>query len=134
MIEIIKNVFLGDLKDAKKFTGNLVINLSEDCLFDKYGSVMYFNIPMLDSEDFPIQRYFDYIYCLIITALEKYHKILINCYAGMSRSVTIYAMFLMRYLNITHDKALEIIDEAKPIDPNDGFINKLKKYGHIDFK
>jgi len=134
MIEIIRNVFLGDLHDAKKTTVNIVINLSETPLFDESGEVMYFNIPMLDSEDFPICNYFDYIYNLILIALEKNDKILISCKMGLSRSVTIYAMFLMRYLNISHNKALELIEEAKEIAPNRGFVNQLKKYGIIDFK
>lgn len=130
MVEIIKNIFIGDLKDAETTNADIVLNFSESCLFDETGKILYFNIPMLDSSNFPIHKYFDIIWAIVETAIKNKKKILINCRMGLSRSVTIYAMLLMRMYNISHTEALKAIEDHKEIDPNFGFVNQLKKYGH----
>ncbi|HEY9701026.1 MAG TPA: dual specificity protein phosphatase, partial [Allocoleopsis sp.] len=132
--EIITNLLIGDLDDAEnanKYDIDIVINLSETSLFDETGSILYFNIPMIDSNDFPIYKYFDYIESIVRTGLDKRKKILINCRMGLSRSVISYAMLLLRFIpNLTAQQALMMIKNKKDIDPNKGFIKQLIKYGH----
>ncbi|MGL4759702.1 MAG: dual specificity protein phosphatase family protein [Patescibacteria group bacterium] len=129
MIDPIKGIYIGDFNDAEKSKTDIVLNFSESFLFDESGKVLYFNIPMLDDDKFPIWKYFDYVYALVQTAIKNRKTILINCRMGLSRSVTMYAMVLMRMFDMNSDEALDILDKSKEIDPNDGFIKQLEKYG-----
>lgn len=128
MIDPIKSIFIGDIDDAEHSKTDIVLNFSEEFLFDESGKVLYFNIPMLDSSSFPIHKYFDYVYAIVQEAIRNKKTVLINCRMGLSRSVTIYAMILMRMFKMSANEALDILDKSKDIDPNPGFIKQLKQY------
>ena len=133
MTEIVKNLLIGDLEDAEHpehLYVDIVINLSETSLHDPSGSIIYINIPMIDTDKFPIHKYFDYIEAIVETALNDNQRVLINCRMGLSRSVISYAMILMRmFPDMPYNRALEIIKSKKKIDPNFGFVEQLEKYG-----
>ncbi|KAM6495385.1 Protein-tyrosine phosphatase-like protein [Amanita muscaria] len=55
-------------------------------------------------------------------------KILVHCYAGISRSPTVVAAYLMKRKGMTLKAALRQIIRARPqISPNAGFLQQLKE-------
>lgn len=59
-------------------------------------------------------------------------KILIHCYAGISRSASILLYYLMRKHNISYNEAFNIVynirrPNGRYINPNLSFINQIKK-------
>lgn len=91
-----------------------------------------------DEDDFDISIYFSNFYDFIMKNISK--KILVHCYCGVSRSVTLIASFILKFhINskkervfrkfYTIDKILANIHKKRNIiSPNDGFLNLLEKY------
>ncbi|XP_065916099.1 dual specificity protein phosphatase 22-B-like isoform X2 [Dysidea avara] len=56
-------------------------------------------------------------------------SVFIQCVAGVSRSVTITAMYIMLVTSLSHEQALTIIRQCRPqAGPNIGFRTQLKNY------
>ena len=72
------------------------------------------------------------IHCFILkgTKAEPKNngKILVHCMAGVSRSPTFVASYLMRDHGMDINEALKIVSDARFIYPNDGFLKLLIKY------
>lgn len=128
MSKITDNLYLGDIDDARNCKVNFILNLSGENVNNRHGGYVI-DIPMEDDEKFPIKNYFDETYRLINYIVNVLHKkLLVNCRAGVSRSVTIVTNYIMRKYNISLDNALKYIKNKRPIaDPNSGFINQLEK-------
>jgi protein-tyrosine phosphatase len=72
---------------------------------------------------------FDDAYKFIDEAVTNNQNILVHCYAGISRSPTIVASYLMKKFCISRDEALNIIKQKRNIiKPNFGFMKQLEKY------
>lgn len=132
MTKIIDNLYIGNFDDARDKYYDVIINLSGEHLdFSdiKNNSCMIFNIPMDDEESFPINKYFDYTFCMIELSLIKKYKTLINCHMGISRSASIVIAYLMRKKNLSYYDAYDFVkSKRKIINPNYGFEKKLIKY------
>ena len=62
-------------------------------------------------------------------ALDEGGRVLVHCFAGISRSTTIVVAFLMRYRKLNLQAALGIVRNARPwVAPNYGFMNQLRRY------
>jgi protein-tyrosine phosphatase len=73
--------------------------------------------------------WFDPLYRVISGALRSGKKVLIHCMAGVSRSATVTAAFLMRKFKYSRDRAILEIEKYRPfINPNKGFMIQLKTY------
>lgn len=121
---IIKNLYLGDIKDAETGKYNVILNLSESHIFR--NNIICINIPMVDINTFKIEKYFSFTNLIIDNALQNNLKILVNCHMGISRSSTIVIKYLMTKLNINRNKAFEYVKKKRNIIyPNDGFWKKL---------
>ena len=58
-------------------------------------------------------------------AMEK-GKVLVHCYAGVSRSATIVLAYLMQEHNLSFNAAYKLVKSKRPfISPNDGFRSQL---------
>lgn len=54
---------------------------------------------------------------------------LVHCYAGVSRSVTIVVAYIMKKYNWNVDEALNFVKEKRVVaKPNDGFMKQLKQF------
>jgi dual specificity phosphatase 12 len=105
-----------------------VINLSGLNIF-QYKFIRYYNIYIADHPSKDISVYFQNCHFIIDKATQKNENILINCYAGISRSATICLSWLMKELDINYLTALELLRICRPIcRPNEGFIKQLKNY------
>lgn len=131
MSKIIDNLYIGSLNDAKKNKQHcdVILNVSEDPINEFDDHTIIIEIPMKDNENFKIEKYFDWTSKFIDTVINDLNKkLMVNCYAGISRSVTIVCCYLMDKYGISYNDAIDIIRQSRPIaDPNDGFVEKLKK-------
>ncbi|ONH66801.1 Tyrosine-protein phosphatase YVH1 [Cyberlindnera fabianii] len=107
--------------------------------FNKYTMQ---TIPVDDLESTNIIEHFDDACNFINKALfpdessvqrgvKRAHStgVLIMCQAGVSRSVTVMAAYLMKKYNLTPQQALHAIKRKRPMsDPNESFIEQLELY------
>lgn len=87
-----------------------------------------------DSPDVDISVYFDDAYDFICKAFasSKSNKVLVHCWAGISRSATTVMMYLMKSMSMTYVEAYEHVRKARFwVRPNKGFREKLKSLGEL---
>lgn len=90
----------------------------------KYGN--HLDICLPDHEDANIVQHFDESYTFITNHILEGHAVFVHCAAGISRSATLVAAYLMRANKWTAYAALSLIKEKRPcIRPNDGFLEQL---------
>lgn len=76
----------------------------------------------------PIEVYFDFVHLVIRKALANNKRVLVHCSAGVSRSATLVAAYLIKEKRLTAQGAINhIIARRECICPNDGFRRKLKE-------
>jgi hypothetical protein len=86
------------------------------------------NVDDLPGED--MTPLFETAFQFIEKARAARKGILIHCFAGLSRSVTIVVAYLMKVLYpMTRDEALRLVRSSRPAArPNDGFLESLGVY------
>lgn len=135
--EILPRIFLGSAQVAKnwnwlrtnKITHILDIGKNNPELFNK--AIQYLSIPLEDSVDAILTpNLLNKCHQFIMQAqLNPRASILIHCFAGVSRSPTILASFLMRRNKWGLEKALSTIRDRRPvIRINPGFYKQLSEY------
>lgn len=124
---------LADL-DAMKIdavvTAVHVDRLSE-CIIQKHvgPNRAHLRISLHDDPGAPIELYFEQVADFIDAHVRAGHNVLIHCYAGISRSVTLVIAYMLLKLGYrTVAQALDKIRQARPeAGPNSGFMAKLKR-------
>jgi protein-tyrosine phosphatase len=101
-----------------------VLEIKPDHKYDKW-------IQMEDKEDAQIMKSFDdaadWIHQQLTSSLKS--NVLVHCFAGISRSPTIVAAYLIKYHQYSAQKAMDLIRCYRPIvDPNRGFLSQLCTY------
>lgn len=142
--QIIPGLFLGSYLDAidiaklKRLGIGAVLNVAhfENRTRSNYAhqlpGMVYMGIPMEDSESFPIERFFPKTNEFIQANLHKNRNVLVHCMAGVSRSVTVVAAYLMAVEGMQMEEALRLIRSRRPIaGPNHGFLKALQNYGKL---
>lgn len=125
--KIIPGLWIGNYKCAKNkdfFEKNkiqAVLNCTEDLpnTFLCTKDVEYMRIPVDDSlkeKDFKkMSDYFpsivEFLYKHVV--IEK-HNVLVHCWAGRQRSAISVAAFLVKYFNLTPNKAIKFIISKRP--------------------
>lgn len=72
-----------------------------------------------------LQKGVDYI----ADAKAKNEKVLVHCFAGLSRSASLVCAYLMREYRWSFEKSLDFIRLARPnACPNDGFVKQLEAF------
>ena len=131
---IINNIYLGSAYNAsdwysleeRKITA--VVNVSEELTnyFEKY--IEYTRINILDNEEAQFGDFFEKAYIFIENCVENSIPILIHCYMGSSRSVSIIIYYLMKKHNKTLNEAILLVRSKRSIvNLNKVFYNELKK-------
>lgn len=109
----------------------------------KVNGVIYHRLSLEDSISSSISKTIDAACQIIDAALASKKgtgKILVHCSAGISRSPTVVAAYLMRRQGMTLEDALGHIVLIRPqISPNAGFIRQLKEmemelYGSVSLE
>ncbi|KAI3979703.1 hypothetical protein MKX01_013798 [Papaver californicum] len=87
---------------------------------------IYKKIDVTDREDTDLTRHFAECFDFIDEAKTKGGGVLVHCFAGKSRSVTIIA-YLMQKQRLSLSQALEHVKSRRPkASPNPGFIRQLQ--------
>ncbi|CAF1177591.1 unnamed protein product [Adineta ricciae] len=96
---------------------------------------------IIHAEDFHstdlLTNEFDKCFQFIEQSIVQGQQILIHCHAGVSRSATIAAMYLMRKYSLTRDEALERLRSKRrfwSVLPNDGFLRQLDLFYQMNYK
>lgn len=141
MSEILPNLFLGPMgitydKDfLQEYRITHVLSLFEE--HHRTVAMMTFDIESLcfqlyDKDDEPIGDYFEKGCNYIHKAITSGGAVYVHCFAGISRSPTMVAAYLIRHHNMTATEALDFIRERRPkISPNDGFCKALSKWEQV---
>lgn len=98
----------------------------EQALKEQNPNANLLYLPLDDDAKANISKYFD-----ISANFLRYHQhhgipVFVHCMAGMSRSSTLVANYLMKKYNINALTALDMLKKRRPIvRPNSGFIRQL---------
>ena len=64
-----------------------------------------------------------------INSKNQKNNILVHCAAGMSRSASLVALYLMKVKGWDYDTCYQFMKERRPVvDPNYGFVEQLREY------
>ncbi|EJD32910.1 phosphatases II, partial [Auricularia subglabra TFB-10046 SS5] len=94
----------------------------------------HLQVQIRDSTTENISSHFDRTIKFIQTALAESssHRVLIHCYWGMSRSVSMAIAYLQAQENMTFEDALEQVSRYRKLArPNSGFRSQLRAYGEM---
>jgi dual specificity phosphatase 12 len=85
------------------------------------------HIPLIDSHQENVLHYFNQVFTFIDQALTLPQcKILIRCEAGVSRSVTMAAAYIMKSKKCSAQDAIQLIRQSHRYAlPNDGYLEQL---------
>ena len=135
--EILSGLWLGDIKDAKnkEFINSLhiVINCSKEIPF-LLQHTQNVRVPIDDNlQEKEIRKLFKFlpkITSFIHASLKRNKTILVHCHAGKQRSASVIVAYLIRYLNISLEKAILLVRTKRDIifTPCTNFKNALLKF------
>ncbi|KAL9237600.1 hypothetical protein vseg_012128 [Gypsophila vaccaria] len=85
-------------------------------------------IEVADREETDLAQYFDE--CIdFIDEAKRSGGVLVHCFVGRSRSVTVVLAYLIKKRGMTLSEALELVKSKRPqASPNPGFIKQLQNY------
>ena len=132
-------VFISDFFTANQFINHpdqhdidIIINVESGAhiLFGQNESnkaIESHHFPMLDSETEELLSNAAQVSAIIEGAGNK--KVLVHCWAGVSRSVACVVFYQMKNFLLTYEQALENVKACRPVaNPNEGFVNQLKQW------
>ena len=124
--EILENLYIGNYESTKLLHAslNLVVNCTKNLPIEFPNTI---RIPIDDSPEWN-PALMDYltdskILETIHTNILKKQKVLVHCMAGAQRSCAVVAIYLIKYYNMTPDKAISFIKSKRSI----------AFFGHITF-
>jgi hypothetical protein len=135
MQEVVRGLFIGSWHPASDAELLKTAGVTHLCccinvkprLADKgWQSIM---LPAEDNDSYDMTQHFDESFTFIDAALNKGSAVLVYCGAGISRSTTILAAYLMRKLKISAQDAVEMIQKKRQVArPNNNFMKQLKEF------
>lgn len=106
-----------------------ILCLSEVIRLNFPEKFIYMRVPMADQPDYKIADDLQGIFEFMEEIKSTGGKLLVHCYQGKSRSVTVCCAYLIKYHNHSVESALELIREVRPIAaPNSGFLMALQGF------
>ncbi|BAD69005.1 putative DsPTP1 protein [Oryza sativa Japonica Group] len=132
---IVQGLYLGSVgaamnKDALKslnITHILIVARSLNPAFA--AEFNYKKIEVLDSPDIDLAKHFDECFSFIDESISSGGNVLVHCFAGRSRSVTIIVAYLMKKHQMSLENALSLVRSKRPqVAPNEGFMSQLENF------
>ncbi|KAF5357003.1 hypothetical protein D9756_006485 [Leucocoprinus leucothites] len=140
MNEVISGLWIGDLPSAmnvEKLKANNIFSILSAMRGRITVNETFIRHQILidDTEDADILSHLLPSIHFIQAELDKGRGVLVHCQAGVSRSATIVAAYLMYRQNLDPEGALELIRKARPyIDPNPNFIQQLEVFHKAHYR
>ncbi|KAK4048326.1 tyrosine protein phosphatase yvh1 [Microbotryomycetes sp. JL201] len=101
--------------------------------YDNIAGVTVHRVPVDDTDTTNIIEHFTAVCDFIADARLDSQGVLVHCQAGISRSATLVAAYLMRDMGLTADKALQKIKKARPsVEPTEFFMLQLELWERCD--
>lgn len=92
-------------------------------------SFKYLHLLVDDVDEENLYKHFAEAYDFINDAIKQGGKVLVHCFAGVSRSSSITLCYLMKKMNTDYETALELLKSGrKCAKPNKGFSEQLNKW------
>ncbi|KAG8045135.1 hypothetical protein GUJ93_ZPchr0008g13835 [Zizania palustris] len=89
----------------------------------------YKKIEVLDRPDIDLAKHFDECFSFIDESISTGGNVLVHCFAGRSRSVTIVVAYLMKKHQMSFQSALSLVRSKRPqVAPNEGFMCQLENF------
>ena len=107
---------------------------------DKELNIKYLRYELSDSPDENIADKFNDCIQFIQDALnendgDNKNTVLVHCFAGVSRSSSAVISYFMKTKNMSFDDAYHFVQSKRRIiDPNEGFVEQLKKWQQNGYK
>lgn len=100
----------------------------EDAISEFVGTRPHLRFYMFDSQDEPIEKFFESSAKFIDRHIRAGRNVLVHCYAGISRSVTLCINYMTKKRGFANARiALDHIRRVRPYaNPNPGFIKALE--------
>ncbi|KAL4398154.1 hypothetical protein HN51_002759 [Arachis hypogaea] len=93
------------------------------------GDFVYKVINVADRDDVDLKQYFNQCFDFIEDAKMHGGGVLVHCFAGKSRSVTVVVAYLMKTRGMSLSEALQHVKSRRPLaSPNPGFIRQLEDF------
>ncbi|ESQ49435.1 hypothetical protein EUTSA_v10021629mg [Eutrema salsugineum] len=90
---------------------------------------VYKVIEVVDRSETDLTVYFDECFSFMDQAIQSGGGVLVHCFMGISRSVTIVVAYLMKKHGMSFSKAMELVRSRRPqASPNCGFISQLQQF------
>lgn len=112
--------------------------MTVDCRHIEQSDIVYLGLQLSDDSTENIRAVFRQASRWISESLdpssiseensEKASKVLINCWAGISRSATLALAFLIEQRNMDLKQAVKQVKLARDVAPNRGFLMQLVQY------
>lgn len=135
--EIIKNLYLGDTcsrhPQILRHLGikNIVSANKEDKAYPA-GEFINYKLNWDDATDQNLFPQIDDACEFIDSKLLNGEKVLVHCYAGISRSASVIIYYMMNRFNMSYKRALQYVKaRRKVVKPNPGFSRQLKVFDKI---
>jgi dual specificity phosphatase 12 len=133
------NLWLGDFRSSldknfiKRNDIKLIVNLSKNLNFVDLENVEKYRVPIHDNRshesDVGMISHFPEVYKKIDSYLKDNKGVLVHCRAGMQRSATIVALYLMKKRNLDFENAKKFIRSKRCI----AFYPVVNFYGPIKY-
>ena len=129
-------VYLGDLDAAINYQSLLANNITAvltvaaytNISYTPYHGIEHMVIEADDDPRFNLKQYFE----TAINFIEKARlsgNVLINCFAGISRSASVLIAYLMKMERMDLNSAFRVVKERRwKVNPNYGFVGQLEQY------
>lgn len=131
---IIDDIYLGNAYNASNFAMTeeyeitAVVNVTKSIPNFFQGTYKYLHIPIDDRNGESIVGYVDEFIKFVDAQRKLGSKILLHCYMGASRSVSLMVAYLIKKHNMTLRKALLYVKKKRPgTNINQTFIDELRK-------
>ena len=119
-----------DLDSLQRLEIGLIVNATSEIpsFYQDMDNFEYVQIPILDVQDASLQD----VESNLIEAVEKINNfkgnILVHCFMGASRSVSVICKYFMKYENMTFDQAYQHIRDSRDVVcMNINFIDDIKE-------
>lgn len=133
--KVLSFLYLGSLRTAqtplvyRDLDIGFILSAGRNMTVHVESGMRHLVLPIDDHPGEKLRPIFDMAFNFIDDAREEGKGVLLHCFAGLSRSVTIAVAYLMSRYNYKRDEAIEMIRRVRPSSqPNSGFMDILAQY------